>query len=492
MVKLFGKSYTDIGDTSSDLLLKCRGDIKIQWGNKFIDLIKNGRINTEIPDIIQIVPNKDSINANGIYYLQDTGSIVIAIGDNIIPITGNDLGIIYVSYLEQSDISGEEKYQALKNIGFIYSTIEEATLNPITNGVIYIEKEQKLYLVLSGKLVEYNPIRGVISNQVIIDKDNNDQGALIIKGEGKNNSLIVGNIYIYSSGENNYIESSEGSIIIKSLGNDKIVISDKIYLNSDTKVFDLTCNRVLASDGTFELYSLNGESYLKVNNIIGNKTNYKYIYPIYWFENNNILTTSTLTDDTSFKLNLLYKNTYQVDDILATYVYIESVKELIQVQLQVIEVSTTDNAIFCEILNKSEIGDDTTILTLLTNQILFLTSKKDPINILSIGKNIYYSGISEVPQVVIGNLKELKDYLLQLGLEISEEELQGIFTKFFISEVSYLINPIIYSPIIKSDSTGQLARYDDSIDIPVDDNSNTLVTSKWVRQLVESMLNSNT
>ena len=38
MENLFGNSYETVGNTESDLLLKCRGEIKIQIGNKFIDL----------------------------------------------------------------------------------------------------------------------------------------------------------------------------------------------------------------------------------------------------------------------------------------------------------------------------------------------------------------------------------------------------------------------------------------------------------------------
>lgn len=44
-MKLFGRIFDSVGSSSSDLLLKTKGQVKIQWGNKFIDLIKDGKIN---------------------------------------------------------------------------------------------------------------------------------------------------------------------------------------------------------------------------------------------------------------------------------------------------------------------------------------------------------------------------------------------------------------------------------------------------------------
>ena len=43
----FGRSYTSIGNSNSDFLIKTKGQIKIQWGQKFIDLIKDGKINVD-------------------------------------------------------------------------------------------------------------------------------------------------------------------------------------------------------------------------------------------------------------------------------------------------------------------------------------------------------------------------------------------------------------------------------------------------------------
>ena len=44
---LFGSSYSSAGSSSSDYLIKTRGKVKIQIGNKFIDLLKDGKINVD-------------------------------------------------------------------------------------------------------------------------------------------------------------------------------------------------------------------------------------------------------------------------------------------------------------------------------------------------------------------------------------------------------------------------------------------------------------
>lgn len=46
-INLFGKIFSSVGSSDSNFLIKTKGDVKIQWGNKFIDLIKNGKIVSE-------------------------------------------------------------------------------------------------------------------------------------------------------------------------------------------------------------------------------------------------------------------------------------------------------------------------------------------------------------------------------------------------------------------------------------------------------------
>ena len=68
---LFNKNHNELGSLDKDLILKTRGQVRIQFGKKFVNLLNNkGQLDVKIPTIEYIKPveNTDLINSNGFYY----------------------------------------------------------------------------------------------------------------------------------------------------------------------------------------------------------------------------------------------------------------------------------------------------------------------------------------------------------------------------------------------------------------------------------------
>lgn len=52
---IFNKVYEVVGTSDSNLLLKTSGGLKVKWGNKYIDLIKDGDVNYPKTAIIKLI-----------------------------------------------------------------------------------------------------------------------------------------------------------------------------------------------------------------------------------------------------------------------------------------------------------------------------------------------------------------------------------------------------------------------------------------------------
>lgn len=68
---MFGKTYNTIGTSESNFLIKTSGDFKVQQGNKFIDIIKDGKINAESTEIFFQVETSDQIKQSGVYLVEN-------------------------------------------------------------------------------------------------------------------------------------------------------------------------------------------------------------------------------------------------------------------------------------------------------------------------------------------------------------------------------------------------------------------------------------
>lgn len=225
-----GKNSNVIGNSESPLILRGQG-IKVQWGNKFIDLIKNGKINVDSEKILKTADSIESVTTDGIYLIEDQIWVVI---DKVKTQLSGNSDTTYISFLvEQPEITAEQKQLALTNIGFYYDTYEEAQAAGLTSGLIYVQGDNKLYIVKEGILQEY-----------VFTTSNNLSEETLNK--------------LYIEGYSLMVEGSEYA----TLNHNTILLHKELILKESLQSENAT------SFQGFRMYIKNGKSYLEIDKII--------------------------------------------------------------------------------------------------------------------------------------------------------------------------------------------------------------------------------
>lgn len=269
--KLFGRTYSTVGDSDSDFIIKTRGQVKVQWGKKFIDIIKDGKLNVDVSFIGSVDSYNDIGSKDGLYYVKEDGSIYLVVNGNKINILG-DVDGTYVSFVSKQDTADEQKGQASKNLGIRYSSKDEATEYGVTNGIVFLEDANRWYIVEDGVFTLYpSELESPYKKQLIISKEDNSIGALVISGQGNGNALIFNagsdTLSIYKDFDNYSIDSSSpiittvGTTSTAELGLDGLSLSKSLFCDS--------IESSSASDSTgFKLYMLDGKSILSIDQLM--------------------------------------------------------------------------------------------------------------------------------------------------------------------------------------------------------------------------------
>lgn len=269
--KLFGRTYSTVGNSDSDFIIKTRGQVKVQWGKKFIDIIKDGKLNVDVSFIGSVDSYNDIGSKDGLYYVKEDGSIYLVVNGNKINILG-DIDGTYVSFASKQDTADEQKGQASKNLGIRYSSKDEATEYGVTNGIVFLEDANRWYIVEDGVFTLYpSELESPYKKQLIISKEDNSIGALVISGQGDGNALIFNagsdTLSIYKDFDNYSIDSSSpiittvGTTSTAELGLDGLSLSKSLFCDS--------IESSSASDSTgFKLYMLDGKSILSIDQLM--------------------------------------------------------------------------------------------------------------------------------------------------------------------------------------------------------------------------------
>lgn len=486
---LFGSSYSSAGSSSSDYLIKTRGKVKIQIGNKFIDLLKDGKINVDSKFIFK---EKEVGSKDGIYIIGDgeDAKVIISIGGSQIDLKG-EIGTTYVSLLGLQETTPEQKHTALQNIGFLYQTVSDVQSNGLKTGIVYVESEQKLYIVQDGQLTEFTiDFPNPYPKQFVISKTDKDKGALVIKGSGTENSLAFDSLLLYSSGGDTYIDS-DGSVYIKVAGEQKILIGNQQVIFSDTVVSQKFQSINANESQGFQLYINNGESTLEVDNLLVRNgldisTSSNNNHSTQWYFKNNIVSSATLevsANETSqyFHLDLIYNNEFTAGDSLYVIapitLYGDTVKSEIFLpftveseeseEINIIYVKLTAENIGQEIYDRLDWND---VCSAVKNQTIFLVGSSQGITLMRRNKNLdllsskSFTDEKNQSSVItrIGNLEDLK-----LKAKSGEKEIDVTGFGVYSGNANFL-----------------KAQYTSSYKLPQDDISTKFASTEWVSQKV--------
>lgn len=251
---MFGKTYNTIGSTDSNFIIKTKGDLKVQWGGKFIDIIKNGKIASSSTNILKTASSSDDISDNGIYLIptEEGSEVWISIDGTKVNLAG-EVGTTYVSFLaEQKEVTTDQKYTALTNAGFYYETLEEAQQAGIKAGIIFVIEENKLYLAKEGQLSEYIALSS---------NTGNDKNTYF-------DEITIKDLKIYNDGSNMTISSPSLQFKI----NEQLAISLDTQLRSYLSIAMQTGTFIQSNNATstsgYRLYVKDGKSILEVDSLV--------------------------------------------------------------------------------------------------------------------------------------------------------------------------------------------------------------------------------
>lgn len=350
-INLFGSSYSPVGSSTSDLLLKSRGKVKIQVGNKFIDLIKDGKINVQSKFIYQ---QNEVGKLDGIYVVGE--DIFLVVDGNQINLNSSQ-ETTYVSFMQPQKVTSEQKQQALINIGFVYPDLSSLEADNILNSIVYVQETQKLYIVTNGAIQEYSiPFPNPFTKQFIIEKNDDDKGAIYIKGTGEENGLRFDFMTIYSDGD--YITfNCDTSILYRVFGNNVLEITSGGIKSNVVIYCDSFQSTNAGLNSGFKLYTSSSGSTLEVDNLIVRKqsgtsgsSSSLDLYPYYIFGGINIVSATALAPSETesseeplerITITLQYKNEYKKDDVIyiAIKTVINNVTTITLNEVTILEVS---------------------------------------------------------------------------------------------------------------------------------------------------------
>lgn len=297
--KILGKPYLMVGSADTDIILNGKGNIKVRFGNAFLDLISNGKISkTDGNDkSINIVQNKSDIGtADGWYFVESEDAIYFQINRVLYPVLSkrddieNSEDYLAINY--NQDLTLEQIRTAQRNLKVIIDNQDNVAILP--TDFVYFNSDDKVhYYNNNGTLVElYLNLSsgGVVKDKVTINLENNLHGSgdlnvigpngLQVKNQQDYLNIVVNNNEVVLDTNTSGIKfnSKEGITYINgkyiSIGypptynynfevDGNIYVKDKAVLNSG-----IISDSFIEGMAGYRLENINSEWTLEVDNLI--------------------------------------------------------------------------------------------------------------------------------------------------------------------------------------------------------------------------------
>ena len=297
--KILGKPYLMVGSADTDIILNGKGNIKVRFGNSFLDLISNGKISkTDSNDkSINIVQNKSDIGtADGWYFVESEDAIYFQINRVLYPVLSkrddieNSEDYLAINY--NQNLTLEQIRTAQRNLKVIIDNQDNIAILP--TDFVYFNSDDKVhYYNNNGTLVElYLNLSsgGVVKDKVTINLENNLHGSgdlnvigpngLQVKNQQDYLNIVVNNNEIVLDTNTSGIKfnSKEGITYINgkyiSIGypptynynfevDGNIYVKDKAVLNSG-----IISDSFIEGMAGYRLENINSEWTLEVDNLI--------------------------------------------------------------------------------------------------------------------------------------------------------------------------------------------------------------------------------
>lgn len=297
--KILGKPYLMVGSADTDIILNGKGNVKVRFGNAFLDLISNGKISkTDGNDkSINIVQNKSDIGtADGWYFVESEDAIYFQINGVLYPVLSkrddveNSEDYLAINY--NQDLTLEQIRTAQRNLKVIINNQDNTAILPID--FVYFNSDDKVhYYNDNGTLVElYLSLNsgGIVKDKVTINLENNLHGprdfnvigsnGMQIKNQNDYLDIIVNNSGVTLDTNTSGIKfnSKEGVTYINgnyiSIGypptynynfevDGNMYIKDEAVLNSG-----IISNYFIEGIAGYRLANINSEWTLEVDNLI--------------------------------------------------------------------------------------------------------------------------------------------------------------------------------------------------------------------------------